>query len=361
MSSNRRRWTVALLVLALPAGAVLAFAADAPPAAGPAAGTWERVAPIFARACVHCHGGDWPVRGLSLDTHAATMKGATSGAVVVAGSIEQSPLVGRLRGTITPAMPFDGDPLPKAELEAIEAWILAGAPAPAPETAPAVPPAVPPDEATPPPAAPEGPPAPLRWRDVAPILKASCVRCHQRKGVRGPAPEGLRFDTWATTVGGPRVAVVPGRPEASPMLRAIAGKTRKRMPLDGPPWLAPAAVETLTRWIREGARDDAGAPAPMPVGSEVRLVGRLTAPNAVDEVPFAPTGARTEKGVAVGALVEVRARVEEKGALRAERLRLRSPSDGADDDDRRRDDRSDDGGRRGRGQDDGPGDDRRGR
>lgn len=360
MSSNGRRLAVGVFALALPVGAALAIAADAPSPADAAAGTWERVAPILGRACVHCHGGDWPVRGLSLDSHAATMKGATSGAVVVAGSIEKSPLVGRLRGTITPAMPFDGDPLPKAEIEAIEAWILAGAPGPVPTPTPPAPPS---PEATPTPAVPDGPPAPsapLRWRDVAPILKASCVRCHQVKGVRGPAPEGLRFDTWATTVGGARVAVLPGRPEASPMLRAIAGQTRKRMPLDGPPWLAPTVVETLTRWIREGARDDAGEPAPMPVGAEVRLVGRLTARDAVDGVAFTSEGARREDGVVVGALVEVRARVEEKGALRAERLRVRSASDGADDD-HRGDDRRDDGGRRGRGRDDGPGDDRRGR
>ncbi len=186
------------------------------------------------------------------------------------------------------------------------------------------------------------------------ILRNACVRCHQPKGLRGPAPEGLRFDTYDATIGSVRVAVIPGRPEASPLVRAVEGHVRKRMPLDGPPWLRAAEIATLARWVRDGARADDGTPAPQPVGREVRVFGVFDGRTAVDGLAFvADARTRWDDRPAAGATAEVRAIVAADGAWIATRVRAR-----------RADDRSDaappggdDHGGRGRGTDDGPGDD----
>ncbi len=360
----------------IPAGLVLAIVISAAlseePAASPAA-DYRPVAAIFDRACVHCHGGDRPVEGLSLETHAATMKGAASGPVVVPGKPEESALVKRLRGQVDPAMPLDDDLLPEKDIALVEAWIRAGAPAPPPpppavpvptapgaipptpaappsapavpgEPAPAAPEAPPPAPGTPPPP-PEGPPAdgPVLWAQVRPVLRASCVRCHQPKGILGGPPEGLRFDTYEATVGGPRVAVIPGRPEASPLVRAVDGRTRKRMPLDGPPFLRFEEIALLSRWVKDGARGDDGKPAALPAGREVRLNGTFDGRGKVDDVAVVIDGAtRREEGVAAGVKVEVRATLRADGTLHADRIRPRSASGGGDDDRGGRRDRDDD-------------------
>jgi hypothetical protein len=301
-----------LLVLSLPVLAALATSGAAGEPTHPPPVRYEAVAAIFERACMHCHGGARPVEGLSLASYERVSKGGASGPVVVPGKVDESTLVGRLRGRIEPAMPLDDDPLPEADIAQIEAWIREGARPPE-------------DPPAPPPAAP-APPAegPVLWSHVEPVLRAACVRCHQDRGLRGAAPEGIRFDAYAATVGGRRVAVIPGRPEASPLVRAVEGRTRKRMPLDGPPWLEPGEVALLTRWVKEGARGADGAPAPMPVGREVRLFGTFDGAGRLDGVPLSFEGReRREERIGAGAFVEVRARVGEGGVLHVERIRAR--------------------------------------
>jgi mono/diheme cytochrome c family protein len=285
-----------------------------------AAPTWSAVGAVFERACTHCHGSDRPVAGLGLHTRAATLRGSDSGAVVVAKDPTASRLVKHLRGTLEPRMPFDGDALPEAEIALVEQWIAAGAPDDPPPAAPAAPP-------TPAPAAPAAPVAdePLRFPAVAPILKRACVRCHQERGLRGPAPEGLRLTDLAQVLaGGERLAVLPGRPEASPLARVLHGRAEKRMPLDGPPWLPEADAAAIERWIREGARDAEGRPAPVPVGRRLRLVGTWEAGDRLDGVALVRgPRARVEDDVRVGARVEARLVVGEGGRLEIERLRAR--------------------------------------
>ncbi len=314
---------------ALALGVGVAGALEAAPPEAATGVTWAEVGPIFERACVHCHGGPLAVEGLSLSSAAEARKGSAAGAVLVAGDPSRSRLVQRLRGTLTPQMPLDGDPLPEAEIARIEEWIRGGAPpAPAPPTPPAVPPPGAPAPAPPggpaPPDAPGPAGAPLRWRDVAPVLRAHCVRCHQPKGVLGPAPEGLRFDTWEALRAGERVAVLPGRPQASPLIRAVQGLSEKRMPLGGPPWLAAADVERLVRWVSEGARDDEGRPSPPPVGRRVRLFGVLDAQGRIDGVPAARgADARVDERLAPGERARGRYVVGADGGLVLERLERR--------------------------------------
>ncbi len=111
---------------------------------------------------------------------------------------------------------------------------------------------------------------PVTWTHVAPIFAKRCVECHKHGGDRGPAPEGLELISLdRVRAGGERVALIPGNPLASPIVRHVRGIVRPRMPLDGPPFLSDAEIELLERWIRGGAREALGAPSPVPAGREV--------------------------------------------------------------------------------------------
>jgi hypothetical protein len=93
-------------------------------------------------------------------------------------------------------------------------------------------------------------------RDVRPILSDFCFHCH------GPDPAqrkaGLRLDTREGALrdlGGSR-AVEPGQPDRSELLaRLEAGDADDRMPpAETGRRLSPAQIETLRRWIAQGAR-----------------------------------------------------------------------------------------------------------
>jgi hypothetical protein len=92
-------------------------------------------------------------------------------------------------------------------------------------------------------------------RDVRPILSNKCFACH------GPDEKvrkaGLRLDTkegaTAETDGGR--AVVPGKPEASELVRRITSAEASELmpPAKTGKKLSKAEVDALTRWIKEGA------------------------------------------------------------------------------------------------------------
>lgn len=89
-------------------------------------------------------------------------------------------------------------------------------------------------------------------RDVKPLLAAHCVRCHGETKPRS----GLRLDTAKNIAiggkGGP--GFLAGKGEESPIILALRGEgTGERMPLKRPP-LAPAEIETIRRWIDQGAK-----------------------------------------------------------------------------------------------------------
>jgi uncharacterized membrane protein len=89
-------------------------------------------------------------------------------------------------------------------------------------------------------------------RDVLPILRRSCVRCHgpdqQKARLRLDSLEGLRRG------GKSGAAIVPGDGAHSRLLRAVTDPNPDtRMPQEGPP-LAGADIDRLRAWIDEGAR-----------------------------------------------------------------------------------------------------------
>src|SRR5262249_54433922 len=88
-------------------------------------------------------------------------------------------------------------------------------------------------------------------RDIQPLLMR-CVTCHGSEKARA----GLRFDSREGAVallGSGNQAVVPGNPAESELLRRVRSEDPvQRMPRKGER-LTPAQVESLERWIADGA------------------------------------------------------------------------------------------------------------
>jgi mono/diheme cytochrome c family protein len=291
---------------------VLSLGAAALATPGVAQTLWPEVSAILTERCIACHQGEYAPLGLSLDSHAGLMAGSENGPVVLTGDVAASPLLRRLRGEAQPQMPLDGPPFLEPEQIALfEAWIAAGAMMDGD--------AVPQGEE---PVADDGL---VTWSDVDAILKQRCIVCHSDNGRMEAPPEDLRLTGLAEVLaGGDRVVVVPGNPEASEIWRRVVGHADPRMPFDGPPWLAEDQIALIYQWIAEGAVDDAGVPAPVPVGAEVRLRGRVTGPNQIDGAGFTVTGGtRVEDALSEGMQAEVRAVIAPDGGLTATRLRAR--------------------------------------
>jgi hypothetical protein len=222
--------TVGLLALGLSAGAGEArapvdFARD--------------VQPILQRACAVCHNETLAQGGLSLASRAAALKGGASGPSIAPGDGAGSLLVKRL-SLLLPRMPMGLPPLPDADVATLRSWIDAGAPWPEGGAAAAKPPA-------------SGVAGPDFLRDIQPILKANCTRCH------GPDLQrsSLRLDSRSAALRGglSGPVIIAGKGEASPIVQRLAGRITPRMPFEGPP-LPASEIARIKAWI------DAGAPGP---------------------------------------------------------------------------------------------------
>lgn len=277
--------------------------------------SYPDLVPILAERCVMCHVGASAAAGLRLDGLDGLLAGSAQGKVVQPGDPDASELVRRLKGTSQPRMPMTGPPfLADDEIARFERWIREGLPAGKPTTAAAAP-------APKPPSAGE----PLTYAHVAPIFAKACAKCHTEQGLMGPAPEGYRLTSLADTLSArDRVRVVPGRPEASELVRRIKGQARPRMPLDGPPWLSDEDIALVESWIAAGARDAAGEPAGVPVGARVRLHGTLRADGTLDGLALGSmAGARLDKRPHPGEYARVDGRLDAEGRVEVERLRRR--------------------------------------
>lgn len=296
-------WIALLLITALPS-----VRAQGTP-------DYTDVAPILQQRCVMCHSGAAPAAGLRLDSLQALLEGSAGGKVVIAGAPQDSELLRRIRGESQPRMPMTGPPfLSDSEIEIIAQWIAGGLQAGEASAASA---------ATPPPRPAAG--EKVTYLHVAPIFAIRCAKCHTENGLMGPAPEGYRLTSHqATLARGERVRVVPGNPAASELLRRIRGQSRERMPLDGPPYLDAEEIRLIEDWITQGAADAEGSPAPVPTGARVRLHGRLTAVNRLDDLELV-IGAHTriDKNPRPGDYVQLLGRIDSAGRIIVERLRRR--------------------------------------
>lgn len=89
------------------------------------------IKPLLAKHCFSCHGARKQKGNLRLDTAAAALQGGDSGAAIVPGKSQASPLVQSLiGGGDIPRMPPKGPRLTAAQIALLKAWIDSGAKAP---------------------------------------------------------------------------------------------------------------------------------------------------------------------------------------------------------------------------------------
>ena len=82
------------------------------------------VKPLLEQNCQGCHGSQTHQSGLVVETVTALLKGgAIQGPAIVAGNSQESPLIQRLRGTRSPRMPMNGQPLSEEQIDRIAGWI----------------------------------------------------------------------------------------------------------------------------------------------------------------------------------------------------------------------------------------------
>ena len=84
---------------------------------------------------------------------------------------------------------------------------------------------------------------------VRPILYERCFGCHAEKLQRG----GLRLDSRSFLMkgGDSGIAVAPGEPDKSLLIKAIRYDTPLKMPPSSK--LSEAEISELTRWVKDGA------------------------------------------------------------------------------------------------------------
>lgn len=275
--------------------------------------TFTEVGALFAERCVKCHSGPGAPNGLDLSSHETALAGGWNGPVAIAGDTA-SPILQHLRGLATPRMPLDGPPfLDHAQIDLVEAWIMAGMPPGELSGAAGLPRPRP------------GPGADVLWPDVEPIFNQHCIECHKTDGKMGPPPEGVKLTSLAEILAGSeRPVLLPGNPALSQIWRRITGIARPQMPFDGPPYLTDEDIRLIADWITQGARDADGNPAPVPVGAELRLRGILTGDAQIDGADFVIDGStRIDDRPRIGQQAEMRGVVQADGTVRATRFRDR--------------------------------------
>lgn len=139
-------------------------------------------------------------------------------------------------------------------------------------------------------------PPPLSFRrDVAPILAARCLGCHNAK----KAANDWDISTFDSLKRGGKGAgadvLVAGDPDASELIASIRPDASPRMPYKLPP-LPDGEIATLERWVREGAAYDGPAAATLqslvdPLASLIAIAPTVPMSDPATAVAFARDGA----------------------------------------------------------------------
>jgi serine/threonine protein kinase len=189
---------------------------------------------ILHQYCFTCHGQDPKhLRGnLNILDHAALVG---EHGLVVPGKVEESWLIVRIEDNSMP--PPEEEDFPRIhgdELETLKQWVRGGAPAfdgPGPDDQP------PPSE-----------PSPLAI-EVKKIFADKCYKCHQLSF----AEKGLKIMNYDLLVS-KRKVIVPGDPDQSSLFQRLLSKDKKKvMPPPLAKKLTAAEIDTIRRWIEEGA------------------------------------------------------------------------------------------------------------
>ena len=194
--------------------------------------TWEKdVLPILQAKCFRCHGEKTQKAELDLRSLESLLKGSETGVVVEPGNLEESPLFDLVSEELMP--PDDEDPLSEAEIETIQRWIEAGAPAAGKSEASAV---------------------VITQHEIVPLMLLRCTACHGA----GTQEAELDLRTKASMLQGGKSgpAIVPGKPEESLVLAKIhAGEMppRDRLIEVGVKPMTDGEIQRLTSWIAAGA------------------------------------------------------------------------------------------------------------
>lgn len=120
--------------------------------------------------------------------------------------------------------------------------------------------------------------------DVAPIFRENCFACHDARKRKGK----LDMTTYEDLLkggdhGGP---VVPGKPAESYLLdRITAGDAKRMPPKEAGEALPKDKVAVIERWIREGAKLDAGLEPKSDLLRELRIRWKPPAPPAAYPYP----------------------------------------------------------------------------
>lgn len=193
--------------------------------------SFEReVLPLLEERCNRCHQPDEAQSGLDLTRVETIGRGGDElGAGIILGDPESSPLIQVLTGKTEPAMPSEGDPLPKAEIDLLRRWIQQGAKDDSPQFS--------------------REDVDFFEREIRPVLFARCFKCH----AGDEAESGLRLTSrYGLLIGGRRGAtVLPGKPDSSLLLKAIRHDGDLRMPKGGDP-LSTTQVAAFAEWIKRG-------------------------------------------------------------------------------------------------------------
>ena len=208
------------------------------------------VAPIFA-SCLSCHSGEKAQGGLRLDSEAAVLQGGVSGKLVVSGHSNDSLLMKRLLGLgDAPRMPPGSDPLPRAQIDKIRAWIDQRAFAQSGTQTVSEVASRPSQEASLVASSSGFPQSGEFAAKIRPLFAERCMQCH------GPdiQQNDLRLDSLAAALKGgvSGKVVLPGNSEKSPLVRRLLGLDRPQMPYGGPP-LSAEQIALVRRWIDRGA------------------------------------------------------------------------------------------------------------
>jgi mono/diheme cytochrome c family protein len=95
--------------------------------------------------------------------------------------------------------------------------------------------------------------------DIAPILVANCNGCHSKNG-QGLRRGKLDLSSFENLQKGTpdHKVLVAGKPEESSLVLRINGEEEPKMPQGNNNALSADAIAKITRWVKEGARLDAG-------------------------------------------------------------------------------------------------------
>ena len=227
--------------------AALSLASGSLAAQEPSAPLFETaIAPILQERCVVCHGEGSPQAGLDVRSKRSLLAGGVSGPALVPGAPLES-LV--LQKTASGAMPMAGEKLAPGEIDLIRHWIERGAPSRSDDEVSAV----------------AGRAAHVSPREVlVTTIYVKCLLCHGRRRQEGGLDLRTRETALEGGVSGP--AIVPGEPDRSLLIRRIVAEEMPPEEHQARLSYRPVTsdeLDSLRRWISQGARWDDETPAPV--------------------------------------------------------------------------------------------------